>query len=224
MDAWINEPEQESDDEPKADKGSLDIFYKTSTSVSDFRDGYQGESVYEETEHMQSEDVRQSAARQQVRREALRVEQANNPHYLKASSQARQSPSASSQLLSPASEEIPVMSINLSVPLQVSTSKKLSDKYLELERNKEASSDSKKHRSKRDKKKKKKKGNLNWTRITEHPVYYIANWVEMQIQAMRKRPFKSLHHKWYPPWNCPKGLVCPTRKTMADHRQTPIAL
>lgn len=157
LDAWINEPEQESDDEPKADKGSLDIFYKTSTSVSDFRDGYQGESVYEETEHMQSEDVRQSAARQQVRREALRVEQANNPHYLKASSQARQSPSASSQLLSPASEEIPVMSINLSVPLQVSTSKKLSDKYLELERNKEASSDSKKHRSKRDKKKKKKK-------------------------------------------------------------------
>lgn len=146
LDAWINEPEPESDDEgTKVDAGSLEIFYKTSAPVSDFRDGYQGESVYEE-----AEDV------QQVRREARRVEQASNPHYLKGSSQARRSPS--SQLLSPA-EEIPVMSINLSVPLQVSTSKKLSDKYLELERRKEASSEaSKKHRSKRDKKKKKKKG------------------------------------------------------------------
>jgi hypothetical protein len=154
LDAWINEPEPESDEEPKADGGSLDIFYKSSTSAPDFRDGYQGEGVYDETEHVQSDDIRQ---RQQVRRDALRVEQANNPHYLKGSSQARRSPSSSSQLLSP-TEEIPVMSINLSVPLQVSASKKLSDKYLELERSKEASSDSKKHRSKRDKKKKKKKG------------------------------------------------------------------
>lgn len=143
MDSWINEPEPESDEEPKTDGGSLEIFYKTSAPVSDFRDGYQGEGVFEDAEDTQ-----------QVRREARRVEQANNPHYLKGSSQARRSPS--SQLLSPA-EEIPVVAINLSVPLQVSTSKKLSDKYLELERRKEASSE-KKHRSKRDKKKKKKKG------------------------------------------------------------------
>ncbi len=160
LDAWINEPEPESDEEPKTDGGgSLDIFYKSSTSAPDFRDGYQGEGVYDEGDQAQSDDVRQQVLRQQVRREALRVEQASNPHYLKGSSQARRSPSSSSQLLSP-TEEIPVMSINLSVPLQVSTSRKLSDKYLELERNKEASSDSKKHRSKRDKKKKKKKGKI----------------------------------------------------------------
>lgn len=146
LDAWINEPEPESENEERiTDLGSLEIFYKTSAPVSDFRDGYQGEGVYEE-----SEDV------QQVRREARRVEQANNPHYLKGFSQAPRSPS--SQLLSPA-EEIPVMSINLSVPLQVSTSKKLSDKYLELERRKDVSLESsQKHRSKRDKKKKKRKG------------------------------------------------------------------
>ena len=145
LDAWINQPESEAEEEPKTDGGSLEIFYKTNTPVSDFRDGYQGEGVYEDVEDGQ-----------QVRREARRVEQANNPHYLKGSSQARRSPS--SQLLSPA-EEIPVVAINLSVPLQVSATKKLSDKYLELERRKEASAEnSKKHRSKRDKKKKKKKG------------------------------------------------------------------
>ena len=145
LDAWINRPESEAEEEPKTDGGSLEIFYKTNTPVSDFRDGYQGEGVYEDVEDGQ-----------QVRREARRVEQANNPHYLKGSSQARRSPS--SQLLSPA-EEIPVVAINLSVPLQVSATKKLSDKYLELERRKEASAEnSKKHRSKRDKKKKKKKG------------------------------------------------------------------
>jgi len=61
--------------------------------------------------------------------------------------------------LSPNAEEIPVTPINLGVPLKVSSSKKLSDKYLELEKNKD-SSHSKKSRSKKDdgKKKKKKKG------------------------------------------------------------------
>ena len=144
MDAWINEPQPESDDErPKAGEGSLEIFYTTSTPVSDFRDGYQGDAVYEDPEDVQ-----------QMRRDARRAEQANNPHYLKGSSSSRRSPSQ--HLMSP-TEDIPVMPINLSVPLQVSTSRKLSDKYLELERKKEASSDSsKKHRSKRDKKKKKK--------------------------------------------------------------------
>lgn len=157
LDAWINEPEPESDDDSrKIDAGSFEIFYKTSTPLADFRDGYQGEGVIEE-----SEDV------QQVRREARRVEQANNPHYLKGSSRARRSPS---QLLSPA-EEVPVMLVNPSVPLHTSSSKKLSDKYLELERRKETSSEtSKKHRTKRDKKKKKKKGYL----LTHRDVF--SNW------------------------------------------------
>ena len=58
--------------------------------------------------------------------------------------------------LSPSTEEIPVTPINLAVPLKVSSSKKLSDKYLELEKNK-TSSHSKKSRSKKDDGKKKKK-------------------------------------------------------------------
>jgi len=49
-----------------------------------------------------------------------------------------------------------VTPINLAVPLKVSSSKKLSDKYLELEKNK-TSSHSKKSRSKKDDGKKKKK-------------------------------------------------------------------
>ncbi len=152
MDAWINEPIPE-DDEPK-DSG-LDIFYKTTpVPALDFREsGYQGETstVYEERN--EGEDTYNQ------RREARRVVQANNPHYLKSSSSSSSRKSPSSQLLSPsASEEIPVVPINLSVPLQISTSTKLSDKYLELERNKETENQqSKKHRSKKDKKKKKSK-------------------------------------------------------------------
>ena len=171
MDAWINEPEPESDDESrKVDAGSLEIFYKTSnasgsTPLADFRDGYQGEGVYEEPEEVQ-----------QVRREARRVEQANNPHYLKGNS------SRNRLLASPAEEAaaaaaVPVIPIHLSVPLQVSSSgggggRKLSDKYLELERQKESSSSKdKKHRSnKRDKKKKKKKGII--IRIVIGPIQF----------------------------------------------------
>ena len=61
--------------------------------------------------------------------------------------------------LSPSGEEIPVTPINLAVPLKVSSGRKLSDKYLELEKNK-SPPHSKKNRSKKDdsKKKKKKKG------------------------------------------------------------------
>ena len=83
---------------------------------------------------------------------------ASNPHYLKGSSKNR-GPAA----VVNASEEFPVTPINLSVPLQVSTSKKLSDKYLELEKSKE-NKHSKKNRSakeapdgKKNKKKKKSK-------------------------------------------------------------------
>lgn len=146
LDAWINEPEPESDEESRqSGAGSLEIFYKSTTPVAGFdvRDGYQGEAAYEEPEDVQ-----------QQRKEARRAEQANNPHYLKATSKSQRSPS--SQLLSPA-DDVPVVPINLSVPLQVS-GKKLSDKYLELERSKSGGDNSRKHRSKKDKKKKNKKG------------------------------------------------------------------
>lgn len=145
LEAWINEPEPELDDsENQMETGSLEIFYKTTNAVvPDFRESYQSESG---SGFVASEDKEDNSQR----REARRVEQSTNPHYLKSSSHSRRSPS--SQLISQI-EDIPVAPISLTVPLQVSTSKKLSDKYLELEKNKDSS---KKPRSKKDKKKKKK--------------------------------------------------------------------
>lgn len=149
MDAWINEPEPEEEQSDKKDSGGLlEIFYKSTGAVPEFRDGYQAETGtgYDdegEEAHLQ-------------RREARRVIHANNPHYLKgsSSSSSRRSPSS---LLSPsASEDVSASSVNPSNSQK--TGGKLSDKYLELERNKESESQSKKHRSKKDKKKKKSKG------------------------------------------------------------------
>jgi len=145
LDAWINEPEPELDDtETQMETGSLEIFYKTTNiAVPDFRESYQSESGAGFVALEDKEDNSQ-------RREARRMEQSTNPHYLKSSSHSRRSPS--SQLISQ-TDDIPIASISLTVPLQVSTSKKLSDKYLELEKNKDST---KKLRSKKDKKKKKK--------------------------------------------------------------------
>jgi len=143
LDAWINEPEPDSEDEVShVGQGSLEIFYKSSSGADAEFDGYQGENAAP----VAPEELQQ-------RREARRQEQASNPHYLKGSS-LLMSPS-----LSPSGEEIPVTPINLAVPLKVSSGRKLSDKYLELEKNK-SPPHSKKNRSKKDdsKKKKKKKG------------------------------------------------------------------
>ena len=145
LDTWINEPEPELDDtETQMETGSLEIFYKTTNiAVPDFCESYQSESG---AGFVASEDKEDNSQR----REARRMEQSTNPHYLKSSSHSRRSPS--SQLISQ-TDDIPIATISLTVPLQVSTSKKLSDKYLELEKNKDST---KKLRSKKDKKKKKK--------------------------------------------------------------------
>lgn len=172
MDAWINEPESELDDtDNQMETGSLEIFYKTTNSaVSDFRESYQCESG---TGFLASEDKEDDFQR----RETRRMEQSTNPHYLKSSSHSRRSPS--SQFISQ-TDDIPVATISLTVPLQVSTSKKLSDKYLELEKNKDSS---KKHRPKKDKKKKKK---------SDRDVQGIKQLKETKISIYKKMVFLSV--------------------------------
>ena len=164
LDTWINEPEPDLDDaENQMENGSLEIFYKTTAApVQDYRESYQGESGTNFVAAGDKEDDHQ-------RRETRRIEQSTNPHYLKSSSYSRQSPS--SQLISQ-SDDIPVTPISLTVPLQISTSKKLSDKYLELEKSKDNSSVSKKARSKKDRKKKNKSEKEGMLRGSSKTFYY----------------------------------------------------
>lgn len=155
LDAWINEPEPESD-ALTASEGTLEIFYKSSMPTPEVRDGYQYDTA-------PSPDVSDELLQQ--RRESRKMEQDSNPHYLKSSTRARHSPISSpsdENLLGNREALIP----NTSQTSKSTTAKKLSDKYFELEMNKERTTNSsKKHRSKKEKKKKSSKEKRNGNKI-----------------------------------------------------------
>ncbi|XP_040039745.2 AP-3 complex subunit delta-1 isoform X5 [Gasterosteus aculeatus] len=129
LDAWINEPPSESeseDDQPKA------IFAK------------------EETKHSRTRHTEVDEKELAKRREVRKQEQANNPFYIKAS--------PSSQKVyqeAPGVEHIPVVQIDLSVPLKV-PGLPMSDQYVKLEE--ERRQKERVEKKKKDKKKRKEKG------------------------------------------------------------------
>lgn len=156
LDVWINEPEPDTD-ALIVSEGSLEIFYKTSMQNPEIRDtyGYQADAT-------PSPDASNELLKQ--RRESRRMEQESNPHYLKSSSRVRHSP-----ILSPSDEnslgikESTVLNAP-QAPKSTTTARKLSDKYFELEMNKEKTVNApKKHRSKKEKKKKNSKEKRNGT-------------------------------------------------------------
>ncbi|KFW88449.1 AP-3 complex subunit delta-1, partial [Phalacrocorax carbo] len=123
LDAWINEPPSDSeseDDKPKT------IFH---------------EEEQRHSRHRQPEIDEEELAR---RREARKQEQANNPFYIKSS------PSPQKRYQdTPGVEHIPVVQIDLSVPLKV-PGMPMSDQYVKLE-------EERRHKQKLEKDKKKKK-------------------------------------------------------------------
>ncbi|KAM8875454.1 AP-3 complex subunit delta-1 isoform 2-T2 [Spinachia spinachia] len=129
LDAWINEPPSESeseDDQPKA------IFAK------------------EETKHSRTRHTEVDEKELAKRREVRKQEQANNPFYIKAS--------PSSQKVyqeAPGVEHIPVVHIDLTVPLKV-PGLPMSDQYVKLEE--ERRQKERVEKKKKDKKKRKEKG------------------------------------------------------------------
>ncbi|XP_028855656.1 AP-3 complex subunit delta-1 isoform X1 [Denticeps clupeoides] len=125
LDAWINEPPSESESEDEKPKA---IFTK------------------EEPKHTRPRHTEVDEKELARRREARKQEQANNPFYIKTS--------PSSQKVyqdQPGVEHIPVVQIDLSVPLKV-PGMPMSDQYLKLEEERRQ-----KERSERKKKEKKKK-------------------------------------------------------------------
>uniref|UniRef100_A0A8B9HN84 AP-3 complex subunit delta-1 n=1 Tax=Astyanax mexicanus TaxID=7994 RepID=A0A8B9HN84_ASTMX len=123
LDAWINEPPSESESEDEKPKA---VFAK------------------EEPKHSRPRHTEVDEKELARRREARKQEQANNPFYIKSS--------PSSQKVyqdAPGVEHIPVVQIDLSVPLKV-PGLPMSDQYLKLE-------EERRQKEKADKKKKEKK-------------------------------------------------------------------
>ncbi|XP_027708941.1 AP-3 complex subunit delta-1 [Vombatus ursinus] len=123
LDAWINEPPSDSDSEDEKPKT---IFH---------------DEEQRHAKHRQPEIDEEELAR---RREARKQEQANNPFYIKSS------PSPQKRYQdTPGVEHIPVVQIDLSVPLKV-PGIPMSDQYVKLE-------EERRHKQKLEKDKKKKK-------------------------------------------------------------------
>uniref|UniRef100_A0A8C4T0M7 AP-3 complex subunit delta-1 n=1 Tax=Erpetoichthys calabaricus TaxID=27687 RepID=A0A8C4T0M7_ERPCA len=126
LDAWINEPPSESESEDEKPK-----------------------AIFQEDEPKHSRPRLTELDEQELarRREARKQEQANNPFYIKSSP----SPQKSYQD-TPGVDHIPVVQIDLTVPLKV-PGMPISDQYLKLEEERRL----KQKQEKKDKKKKKKK-------------------------------------------------------------------
>ncbi|XP_051028610.1 AP-3 complex subunit delta-1 [Acomys russatus] len=123
LDAWINEPPSDSESEEEKPKA---IFH---------------EEEQRHSRRRQPEEDEEELAR---RREARKQEQANNPFYIKSS------PSPQKRYQdAPGVEHIPVVQIDLSVPLKV-PGMPASDQYVKLE-------EQRRHRQRLEKDKKRKK-------------------------------------------------------------------
>ncbi|XP_004395449.1 PREDICTED: AP-3 complex subunit delta-1 isoform X1 [Odobenus rosmarus divergens] len=123
LDAWINEPPSDSESEDEKPKG---IFHD------------------EEQRHAKQRLPEADEEELARRREARKQEQANNPFYIKSSP----SPQKRYQDM-PGVEHIPVVQIDLSVPLKV-PGMPMSDQYVKLE-------EERRHRQRLEKGRKKKK-------------------------------------------------------------------
>ncbi|KAM9797242.1 AP-3 complex subunit delta-1 isoform X3 [Syngnathus typhle] len=128
LDAWINEPPSESESEDEQPKA---IFTK------------------EEPKHSRPRHTEVDEKELARRREARKQEQANNPFYIKASPSSQKVYQDTSGV-----EHIPVVQIDLSVPLKV-PGLPMSDQYVKLEE--ERRQKERADKKKKDKKKKKEK-------------------------------------------------------------------
>ncbi|XP_078574749.1 AP-3 complex subunit delta-1-like isoform X3 [Branchiostoma floridae x Branchiostoma japonicum] len=120
LDKWINDPPSESSDE----EGPANSLFIPDDSRM------MNESLTRQVEELSDDELER-------RREARRAETQNNPHYLKLGGPAKGSKYQEVVNV----EDIPVANIDLSVPLYVpaqenspESTKRLSDKYLEAER------------------------------------------------------------------------------------------
>ncbi|XP_071450099.1 AP-3 complex subunit delta-1 [Hetaerina americana] len=104
LDAWINDPPSESSESEEDDRNGENLFGPSDRSLKLF-----ASEISTRTNHPVSQNL--SEEELQKRREARRLEQANNPHYLKGGRK-----SLNENLVA----DIPVIPIELSTPLNIS--------------------------------------------------------------------------------------------------------
>ncbi|XP_012280988.1 AP-3 complex subunit delta-1 [Orussus abietinus] len=158
LDAWINDPPLESSDSEDLDMN--DIFVKTERS----------------SEYSKRNSVEPTTEELQKMREARKLEQESNPHYLKGCSVTHKS---STPYLNATNnneedfENIPVSKLNIPVSLKV-TGFTNSSKYINLNENSEFShKKQKKHGKKKKSKKNKKSSSSEDEQNDDHPVQIV---------------------------------------------------
>lgn len=148
LDSWINDPPSESSDSDDVDMN--DIFVKSEKN----NDGYDKRTAYEP-----------SAEELETRREARKLEQQNNPHYLKMSATPQKKITIYDVDNDDDYENIPIAELNIPVSLKVSDSI-YSNKYIDMNKSE------RRRRKKMVKKKKSKKSKYHNKFIKFH----IKHW------------------------------------------------
>ncbi|XP_070195049.1 AP-3 complex subunit delta-1-like isoform X2 [Littorina saxatilis] len=141
LDAWINQPESDSSEEEGEIMG---VGFFSTVGSEEHRSSYQVESMRNTPEPTPEE--------MDKRREARRVEQEHNPHYLKDEGRGKKSRKGNNDV-----SGIPVAAIDLSVPLHV-PGLSSSDKYMQLDDTKPEGRSRKEGKGHKKGKKKRRKG------------------------------------------------------------------
>ncbi|EHH59040.1 hypothetical protein EGM_09040, partial [Macaca fascicularis] len=160
LDAWINEPLSDSESEDERPRA---VFHEEEQRRPKHRPSEADEEELARRREARKQEQAnnpfyiKSSPSPQKRREARKQEQANNPFYIKSSPSPQKCASNTWMLLSqryqdaPGVEHIPVVQIDLSVPLKVPGKwLPMSDQYVKLE-------EERRHRQKLEKDKRRKK-------------------------------------------------------------------
>lgn len=196
LDAWINEPPSESESEDEQPKA---IFAK------------------EEPKHSRPRHTEVDEKELARRREVRKQEQANNPFYIKAS--------PSSQKVyqdTPGVEHIPVVQIDLSVPLKV-PGMPMSEQYLKLEeeRRLKERADKKKKEKKKRKEKRSGRGKKHDSGPESEEDITPAHQVDIVTEEMPENALPSDEDEKDP--NDPhKALDIDLDKPLADSEKLPV--
>uniref|UniRef100_A0A8C4DKT1 AP-3 complex subunit delta n=1 Tax=Dicentrarchus labrax TaxID=13489 RepID=A0A8C4DKT1_DICLA len=196
LDAWINEPPSESESEDEQPKA---IFAK------------------EEPKHSRPRHTEVDEKELARRREARKQEQANNPFYIKASPSSQKAYQEA-----PGVEHIPVVQIDLSVPLKV-PGLPMSDQYVKLEeeRRQKERADKKKKEKKKRKEKRSGRGRKHDSGPESEEDITPAHMVDIVTEEMPENALPSDDDDKDP--NDPhKALDIDLDKPLADSEKLPV--
>ncbi|KPP70590.1 hypothetical protein Z043_110569, partial [Scleropages formosus] len=194
LDAWINEPPSESESEDEKPRA---VFSQ------------------EEPRHTRPRHTEVDEKELARRREARKQEQANNPFYIKAS--------PSSQKVYPevpGVEHIPVVQIDLSVPLKV-PGMPMSDQYLKMEEERRQKEKEEKKKEKKKKKEKRGRGRKHESGPESEEDITPAHTVDIVTEEMPENALPSDDDDKDP--NDPhKALDIDLDKPLADSEKLPV--